>query len=92
MPKTHPQTPAYRPQGANTSEFECHTPALLAERDALREAATAAVEQCQYRTPAGSMNCRYCDKWMDHLGTYREKHEKDCPIVALRAALAEVRP
>lgn len=56
--------------------------------DQLVAALHRAVEECEYKTPAGTTNCRYCDNNMDHRGTGEDMHEKGCVIVQARQALA----
>lgn len=60
---------------------------LYAAASDLAEAAAKAVDQCRYKTPVGTMNCRYCDADMDHGGTFKDMHAAVCVIRDLRAAL-----
>jgi len=48
------------------------------------------VDRCEYTTPAGSKNCRYCDNNMDHEGTYENMHDAVCPIRDAQLVLREV--
>jgi hypothetical protein len=57
--------------------------------DELRDCLIWMVNHIEYKTPHGANNCRYCDNNMDHEGTYREMHAKDCPIHAARLAIAK---
>lgn len=55
-------------------------------------AARALVAAHEYKTPAGTTNCRYCDNNMDHEGTYADMHAEDCPVRAAKAALTGITP
>lgn len=70
------------------ADLKAENAALREGNERLAEATETLVKNYQYMTPTGTMNCRYCDNNMDDLGTGRELHDDDCPIVAARTALA----
>lgn len=56
----------------------------------LVEALTLVESGHEYKTPAGTINCRFCDHCMDHEGTFEDMHAPDCLIHGIRAVLAKV--
>ena len=56
----------------------------------LVEALTLVEAGHEYKTPAGTKNCRFCDHNTDHEGTYEDMHAPDCMIHSLRTLLAKV--
>ena len=72
-------------------------PETAAERDRLKAEVEESVDVLReinathgYVTPAGSVNCRFCDNNMvDHEGTYENVHAENCVILKARAAIAK---
>jgi hypothetical protein len=62
-----------------------------ADKDAkigrLTLACQAVLDGISYETPAGYINCRFCDADLDHAGTFRDMHEQDCVIHTIREAM-----
>lgn len=65
------------------------TATLLAAAWDMQDELTKVLACGEYETPGGGRNCRFCDACMDHSGTFRDTHDKDCVIHGVRAALAK---
>ena len=48
-----------------------------------------ALNSSEYTRDDGGTNCRFCDEDMDHEGTFKDMHNKDCIVHRFRAALAQ---
>ncbi len=62
---------------------------LKAENAELLEALREVVSAHEYTTPAGTINCRFCDNCMDHEGTFEDMHDENCVISKARAVLTK---
>lgn len=60
---------------------------LRAENERLRAAIKAVLDGNSYQTPAGTYNCRFCDRHLDDGGTGQDVHDAACVVHELRAAL-----
>lgn len=50
------------------------------------------VNECEYKTPSGATNCRYCDCDMDHEGTHENMHAARCVVREAQAVLRYIEP
>ena len=57
--------------------------------EGMREALQIALNSSEYTRDDGGTNCRFCDEDMDHEGTFKDMHNKDCIVHRFRAALAQ---
>ena len=57
--------------------------------EGMRGALQIALNSSEYTRDDGGTNCRFCDEDMDHEGTFKDMHNKDCIVHRFRAALAQ---